>query len=298
MLEVHGITVERSGRKLLDNVSVAIPPERVTAIVGPNGAGKSTLIKVLAGEIVPTHGEVLLDGRNLKSFRAAELAARRAIVPQSTFLSFPFSVIEVVKLGASVPGFDQNPEHSARIAEDALSDVGLTDFRDRLYSQLSGGERQRVHVARALCQLNAGLRRQGQTAVLLLDEPTSSLDLSHQSLVLGEARSQADEGRAVAVVLHDLNLAAAWADEIVLLSSGGIAAQGQPSEIFRDDLLSAVFGCPIRANVPPPAGTPYMLPHFLRSRPAAPADREAEAGAKHCSIEYAGGQRGIAQVRD
>ncbi len=112
MLEAHGITVERSGRKLLDDVSVAIPPERVTAIVGPNGAGKSTLIKVLAGEIVPTHGDVLLDGRNLKSFRAAELAARRAIVPQSTFLSFPFSVIEVVKLGASVPGFDQNPEHS------------------------------------------------------------------------------------------------------------------------------------------------------------------------------------------
>lgn len=298
MLEAHGITVERSGRKLLDDISVEVVPERVTAIVGPNGAGKSTLIKVLAGEIVPTHGDVLLDGRNLKSFRAAELAARRAIVPQSTFLSFPFSVIEVVKLGASVPGFDQNPEHSTRIAEDALSDVGLTAFRDRFYAQLSGGERQRVHVARALCQLNAGIRRQGQTAVLLLDEPTSSLDLSHQSLVLREARSQADDGRAVAVVLHDLNLAAAWADEIVLLSSGGIAARGQPSEIFRDDLLSAVFGCPIRANVPPPAGTPYMLPHFLRPGPEAPADREAESSSKHRSIGYAEHRRGIAQVRD
>ncbi len=298
MLEAKGITVERSGRKLLDDVSVEIAPERVTAIVGPNGAGKSTLIKVLAGEIVATHGDVLIDGRNLKSFRAAELAARRAIVPQSTFLSFPFSVIEVVTLGASVPGFDQNPEHSKRIAEDALSDVGLTDFRDRLYSQLSGGERQRVHVARALCQLNTGIRRQGHTAVLLLDEPTSSLDLSHQSLVLGEARSQADEGRAVAVVLHDLNLAAAWADDIILMSSGAIAARGPPSEIFRDDLLSAVFGCQIRANIPPPAGTPYMLPHFLRSGPARPADREAEAGSKHRSIEYAADQRGTAQVRD
>lgn len=295
MLEAKGITVERSGRKLLDNVSVAIVPERVTAIVGPNGAGKSTLIKVLAGEIVPTHGDVELDGRSLKTFRAAELAARRAIVPQSTFLSFPFSVIEVVKLGASVPGFDQNPEHSTRIAEDALCDVGLTDFRDRTYSQLSGGERQRVHVARALCQLNASVRRQTQTAVLLLDEPTSSLDLSHQSLVLGEARAQADDGRAVAVVLHDLNLAAAWADEVILMNSGGIAARGPPSAIFQDDLLSAVFGCPIRANVPPPAGTPYMLPHFLRSGPAA----TAESGcSKQRSIGYAEGQRGIAQVRD
>ena len=289
MLEAQGITVERSGRKLLDDVSVAILPERVTAIVGPNGAGKSTLIKVLAGEIVPTHGDVFLDARNLKTFRAAELAARRAIVPQSTFLSFPFSVIEVVKLGASVPGFDQNPEHSTRIAEDALSDVGLTEFRDRLYSQLSGGERQRVHVARALCQLNAGIRRHGQTAVLLLDEPTSSLDLAHQSLVLREARSQADDRRAVAVVLHDLNLAAAWADEIVLMSSGGIAARGPPPEIFRDELLSAVFGCPIRTNVPPPAGIPYMLPHFLRSRPAAPADRKAESSSKRPAIGYAEG---------
>lgn len=297
MLEAGGITVERGGRKLLDEVSVAIVPERVTAIVGPNGAGKSTLIKVLAGEIVPTHGDVLLDGRNLKAFRAAELAARRAIVPQSTVLSFPFSVIEVVKLGASVPGFDQNPEHSTRIAEEALADVGLTDFRDRLYAQLSGGERQRVHVARALCQLNSGIRRHSQTAVLLLDEPTSSLDLSHQSLVLGEARAQADEGRAVAVVLHDLNLAAAWADEIVLLSYGKIAARGQPSEIFRDDLLSAVFGCPIRANVPPPAGTPYMLPHFLRPGPAESANRAANSSSKHRPIGYAEGQNGIAQPR-
>ncbi|NJO22584.1 MAG: ATP-binding cassette domain-containing protein [Sphingomonadales bacterium] len=131
MLEARGITVERSGRKLLDDVSVAIMPERVIAIVGPNGAGKSTLIKVLAGEIAPTYGDVFLDGRNLKTFRAAELAARRAIVPQSAVLSFPFSVIEVVKLGASVPGFDQNPEHSTRVAADALADVGLTDFRDR-----------------------------------------------------------------------------------------------------------------------------------------------------------------------
>jgi iron complex transport system ATP-binding protein len=134
--------------------------------------------------------------------------------------------------------------------------------------------------------------------VLLLDEPTTSHALPHQRLVLGEARSQADEGRAVAVVLHDLNLAAAWADEIVLLSAGRIAARGQPSEIFRDDLLSAVFGCPIRANVPPPAGTPYMLPHFLRSGPSRAADLQAEPSSKHRSIEYAEGRRRVARMRD
>jgi energy-coupling factor transporter ATP-binding protein EcfA2 len=99
-------------------------------------------------------------------------------------------------------------------------------------------------------------------------------------------------------VLHDLNLAAAWADEIVLMNSGRIAARGPPSEIFRDDLLSAVFGCPIRANVTPPAGTPYTLPHFLRSRPAVAVDRKAESGSKHLSIGYAEGQRGIVRLRD
>ena len=264
MLEAQGITVERRGRKLLDAVFATVQPGRVTAIVGPNGAGKSTLLKVLAGELVPTCGKVLLDGRGLATFTAAELAARRAIVPQSTALSFPFTVLEVVQLGASVPGFDQDPAHSRRLADDALADVALEPFRDRLYAELSGGERQRVHIARALCQLGSAPRHRQQTAVLLLDEPTSSLDLAHQGLVLGEVREQACDGRAVAVVLHDLNLAAAWADEVVLMGQGRIAARGVPAAIFKDDLLSSVFGCVIEANKTPPAGVPYMLPHLVR----------------------------------
>lgn len=264
MLEAQGITVERRGRKLLDDVYASVQPGRVTAIVGPNGAGKSTLLKVLAGELKPTSGQTLLDGRSLATFSAAELAGRRAIVPQSTALSFPFTVLEVVKLGASVPGFDQNPDHNRRLADDALADVALQAFRDRLYAELSGGERQRVHIARALCQLSSATRHRQHTAVLLLDEPTSSLDLAHQSLVLAEVREQARDGRAVAVVLHDLNLAAAWADEVLLMSRGRIAARGAPAAIFKDDLLSAVFGCVIEANKTPPAGVPYMLPHLLR----------------------------------
>jgi iron complex transport system ATP-binding protein len=264
MLEAQGITVERGGRKLLDDVFASVQPGLVTAIVGPNGAGKSTLLKVLAGELKPTSGKVVLDGRSLATFSAAELAARRATVPQSTALSFPFTVIEVVKLGASVPGFDQDPIQSRRIADDALADMALEAFRDRLYAGLSGGERQRVHIARALCQLSSAQRHREQTAVLLLDEPTSSLDLAHQSLVLGEVREQASDGRAVAVVLHDLNLAAAWADDVVLMSKGRIAARGAPAAIFKDDLLSSVFGCAIEANRTPPAGVPYLLPHFLR----------------------------------
>lgn len=290
MLEARGVTVERRGRKLLDDVCVKVPTGRVTAIIGANGAGKSTLLKVLSGEIKPSQGEALLDGRDLTTFSAAELSGRRALVPQATTLSFPFSVIEVVRLGASVPGFDHENKYVNRIADDALSDVDLEPFRDRLFSELSGGERQRVHIARALCQLNAAIQRPQETKVLLLDEPTSNLDLAHQSLILAESSEQARDGRAVAVVLHDLNLAAAWADDIVLMSNGRIAARGPPAAIFKDDLLSAAFRCPIQANRLPPPGVPYMLPHLIKA--TAPGSGKVGTG---CSekppMRYAGSGR-------
>jgi iron complex transport system ATP-binding protein len=264
MLEARGVSVVRGDRRLLDDVSIALVPGRVTAIVGPNGSGKSTLLKVLAGEMQPSIGDALLDGRRLKSFAPADLARRRAMVPQATTLSFPFLVIEVIRLGCSVPGFDRIPARARAIAEEALLAVDLGDFRDRLYAELSGGEKQRVHIARALCQLTTAPRLPQESAVLLLDEPTSSLDLLHQALVLDQARLQAEAGRIVVVVVHDLNLAAAWADELIVLSRGRVLARGSPVEVFTDDLLSAAFGCAIRTSCTPPPGTPYMLPHLLR----------------------------------
>ena len=274
MLEARAVTVERRGRKLLDDVYVKVPPGRVTAIVGANGSGKSTLMKALAGEMKPCDGDVLLDGRNLKAFTAANLARRRAMVPQATSLSFPFIVIEVVRLGASVPGFDAITTRAHAIAEEALLAVDLAAFRERLYYELSGGEKQRVHIARALCQLAAATRGPQDSAVLLLDEPTASLDLPHQALVLDQARQQAEAGRAVAVVLHDLNLAAAWADELIVLKSGRVLARGAPAAVFNDALLSEAYGCPIRTNATPAPGTPYLLPHLLRLLPhAARRDR-------------------------
>jgi iron complex transport system ATP-binding protein len=264
MLEARAVTVTRRGRHLLEDVHVTIAPGRVTAIIGPNGAGKSTLLKVLAGEIRPSFGDVLLDRRNLGSYGAADLACRRAMVPQATTLSFPFLVIEVIRLGASVPGFDGIGSRARAIAEEALAALDLADFRQRLYYELSGGEKQRVHIARALCQLDAARREPADTAVLLLDEPTASLDLPHQALVLDHARRQAAAGWAVVAVLHDLNLAAAWADELVVLAHGRVLARGTPAAIFNDGILSAAYGCTIRANRTPPPGTPYMLPQLLR----------------------------------
>jgi iron complex transport system ATP-binding protein len=264
MLEARGVTLERSGRRLLDGVNITVPRVRVTALIGPNGAGKSMLLRVLARELKPDAGSVMLDGRELTSFSAGDLARRRAMVPQATTLSFPFLVIEVVRLGASVPGFDGVASRAHRLADEALRTVDLMAFRERPYNELSGGEKQRVHIARALCQLAAAPRTLDETAVLILDEPTSSLDLPHQARVLEEARRQADTGKAVIVVIHDLNLAAAWADDLVLMSKGRILARGSPAEIFDNDLLSAAYGCPIKVNETPATGTPYMLPHLLR----------------------------------
>ena len=262
MLEVCRASYEINRKRLVDSVDLALQPGKVIAVVGPNGAGKSTLLRLLAGEIAPTAGSVRIDGRELKSVSPGELARRRAVVPQSTALSFPFTVLEVVLLGATVPGFARAEPRALATAADTIRTVGLKGFEQRLFTELSGGERQRVHIARALCQLATAKRHSGETAALLLDEPTANLDLAHQGAVLGEARRQARAGRAILAILHDLNLAAGYADEIVLMSRGRIAAMGTAAEVLRDDLLSKVYGCPVRTNATPPDGAPFVLPQI------------------------------------
>jgi iron complex transport system ATP-binding protein len=169
-------------------------------------------------------------------------------------------VREVVLLGATVPGFVTPRREVEAAASEALAAIGLSGFAQRLFTQLSGGERQRVHIARALLQLAAadgGARR--QPSALLLDEPTANLDLAHQVTVLGEARRQARNGHAVLVILHDLNLAATYADEMVIMSRGRIAAQGKAVEVMRNALLSEVYGCAVRTNELPRNGIPFVL---------------------------------------
>jgi len=260
MLEACSVTYEVNGRRLVACTDIALRPGKVVVLVGPNGAGKSTLLRMLSGEIQPTSGAVRLDGCDLKRYAPAELASRRAVVPQSTALSFPFTVIEVVMLGVTVPGFETMDARALIAAHRSIDAVGLAGLAGRFYTQLSGGERQRVHVARALCQLETAHAPTGATTSLLLDEPTANLDYAHQASVLSQARRQADSGRAVLAVLHDLNLAAVYADEIVVMSEGGVVAAGRAVDVLRDDLLTAVYGCPVRTNVTPADGTPFVLP--------------------------------------
>jgi iron complex transport system ATP-binding protein len=260
MLEARGVWVEAGRHALLSGVDVSVPPGRVTVLIGPNGAGKSTLLRVLSGEIAPTRGSAALDGAPLRSFPAAALARRRAVVPQSSAVAFPFTVREVVTLGVTVPGFAL-PDTAARMRVDAALDaVGLMPFAERLFPTLSGGEQQRVHVARALCQLAAGSRRPTETGCFLLDEPTASLDLAHQGHVLSAMRRQAELGLAVVAILHELNLAAAVADHLVLLDAGRVASAGSPREVLRDEVLSAAYGCRVAPNRAPEQGRPFVLP--------------------------------------
>lgn len=260
MLQADAVSFTVGGQRLVDDVSLSVRPGQMLAIIGPNGSGKSTLMRMLSGERKPSAGTVRLDGVAIGEIPAAELAARRAVVPQTTVLSFPFTVLECVMLGITVPGFDLSGSRATDTARQIIRSVGLKGFEGRHFTQLSGGERQRVSVARALCQLAAAPARPNATSVLLLDEPTSSLDLTHQATVLAEMRTQTRRGRAVVVVLHDLNLAAAFADELVLMRGGRAVATGPAQRVLTDSLLSDTYGCAIRTNTVPPDGRPFVIP--------------------------------------
>lgn len=260
MLEAQNLTYAVGSRRLVDGVGIRAEPGSLLAIIGHNGSGKSTLLRLLSGELKPSQGQVLLDGTAIHAIVPAELAARRAVVPQSTVLSFPFTVLECVMLGVSVPGFNMTGDRAQVLAAEMIRRVGLSGFEDRQFTKLSGGERQRVSIARALCQLAAAPPKPGATSVLLLDEPTASLDLTHQTSILGYMREQARQGRAVVVVLHDLNLAAAFADQVMLMSKGKKIGFGAPQEVLTDQLLSHSYGCAVRTNALPPGNRPFFIP--------------------------------------
>ena len=238
MLEARDVTLVRSGRAVLSDVSLTLSPGALVAVCGPNGAGKSSLFAVLAGELVPDRGAVTLDGRPLASFTAAALAAERVALEQAPTVSAPFTVRALVALGlAALPRVDLD---DAALCARAIDAAGVAALADRPADRLSGGERARAHLARVLAQLWAG-RAAGAGRYLMLDEPTASLDIGHQLALMEVARTEAEAGAGVLVVLHDLNLAAAFADRIVLLNAGRIEAAGPPEAVFASDRLSAVY---------------------------------------------------------
>jgi iron complex transport system ATP-binding protein len=239
--------------RLIDDVSIELRYGEVLAVVGPNGAGKSTLLRLLAGDLHPTSGEVLLEGRPLHTYSARELALRRAVLPQQTTLQFAFTALEVVLMGRSPygrGGYTDSP-HDLAVAREAMRRTDMLDLADRPFQALSGGEQQRVTLARVLAQ---------QVRILLLDEPTNALDIRHQELVMQIAREEAAAGAAVLAVLHDLNLAAAHADRIAVLHHGRLVACGAPFAVMTADLLSTVFEHPLVVTEHPLIAAPLILP--------------------------------------
>ncbi|MFC0848629.1 heme ABC transporter ATP-binding protein [Streptomyces noboritoensis] len=251
LAEAHGLRVRLGGRTVLDGVSVRARAGEVLALVGPNGAGKSTLLGALAGDLPVCGGEVRIAGRPLADWSPGDLALRRAVLPQSAALSFPFPVEEVVRMGrAPWAGTAGEDEDDVMVAA-AMAATEVAPFADRPYAALSGGERARVALARVLAQ---------RAPVLLLDEPTAALDLRHQELVLRLCRERAGAGDAVVVVLHDLGLAAAYADRVAVLHAGAVAAEGAPAEVFREELLSRVYRQPVEVFPHPETGVPLVVP--------------------------------------
>ncbi|MER6515532.1 heme ABC transporter ATP-binding protein [Streptomyces sp. NPDC001553] len=249
--EAVDLHVRLGQREVLAGIDLTVRAGEVLALVGPNGAGKSTLLAALCADLPAASGTVRIDGRPVGDWSAPDLALRRSVLPQSAALSFPFPVEDVVRMGrapwAGTPLEEDDEEAVAR----AMAATEVTDFAGRPFSALSGGERARVALARVLAQ---------RAPLLLLDEPTAALDLRHQELVLRICRERAAAGDAVVVVLHDLGLAAAYADRVAVLHDGRIAVDGPPSEVFEDGLLSRVYRQPVEVFPHPRGGAPLVVP--------------------------------------
>jgi iron complex transport system ATP-binding protein len=258
-LEARHLQVRLGQVTILDGVTFDARAGEITAIVGPNGSGKTTLLRALTGE-VQVGGSIVLNDRRIDTLQGWELASMRAVLPQSTPLAFPFTVAEVVRLGlsASTSGRDQEA-----IAAAALSAVDLVGHAGRFYQELSGGEQQRVQLARVLTQVWDPVGPAGPRW-LFLDEPVASLDIAHQIAVVEIARAYAARGGGVVAVMHDLNLTAMYAARVTVMSGGLVAGAGPGDEVLRDELLSSVYGCPIRLGVTPEKGS-FFLPQACRT---------------------------------
>jgi len=279
-LHAQGVTLGYGDRTIVDSLDLQIPPGRITAIVGANACGKSTLLKAMARLLPPSAGEVLLDGKAIHRMPTKQVARVLGLLPQSPIAPDGIAVSDLVSRG-------RHPHQGALSrwtrADDeavarALEATDVTHLADRPVDELSGGQRQRVWIAMALAQ---------ETDVLLLDEPTTFLDISHQVDVLDLlADLNRERGTTVAMVLHDLNLAARYADHLVAMAQGQIVAAGDPGEVLTEDTVRRVFGLDSRVVPDPLTGSPLVIPigrHHTLIEPEqkdAAAAAEVEAGAQ------------------
>lgn len=252
-LAISKLSVGYPMRPVLKHVSLEIRAGELLALAGPNGVGKSTLIRALSGVAPITSGSALLDGVDVLRMNPAERARQIAVVPQTAVLPEAFTVAEIVLMGRTpyLPLWGGESKHDCEIAWQAMCRTAVETLADRRANELSGGERQRAVIARALAQ---------QPRVLLLDEPTSHLDLKHQVAVLELVHSLAHEqGLAVMATLHDLNHAARYADRVALLANGELRSLGTPKEVLTPANIASAYGLPVSVVPHPIHGTPLVL---------------------------------------
>ena len=277
-LEARGVTVHLGGTPILTEVDLDLRRGEVTVLVGPNGAGKSTLFGVLAGDIAPLAGTVRIiagspaaggsasrELADVSALRPKELSRRRAVQMQDSRLAFSFTARDAVEMGRAPWVGTPEEERDDEVIAAALAAGEATHLAPRQVPSLSGGERSRVAFARLLAQ---------ETEILLLDEPTAALDIRHQEHVIAAARGRARAGATVMVIVHDLSLAAAYADRIVLLEDGRVRAVGSPAEVLTAELLSEVYQHPVTVLTAPEGGELLIVP--VRRRPDADAPAPLE----------------------
>ena len=251
-LEARGLVVAYDGKVVVDGVDLALPEGSFTVILGPNASGKSTVLRALARVLKPESGDVLFDGRALSEYGSKELARRMGLLPQDAIAPEGMRVADLVSRG-------RYPHHSAlqrwtsaddAATREALAATNTTDLAERYVDQLSGGQRQRVWVSLLLAQ---------QTPVMLLDEPTTFLDIAHQYELLDLLRALNQQGKTVIAVLHDLNQAARYADNLVLMKEGRVVASGNPSELITAERVGEVFGIDAIVTPDPVTRTPMVI---------------------------------------
>jgi iron complex transport system ATP-binding protein len=252
-LAARGVTVGYGGRMVIDGLDVAIPPGVITTIIGPNGCGKSTLLRTLSRLLRPARGTVVLDGADIVKLRTRDVAKKLGLLPQSPVAPEGLTVADLVARGRHPrqSWLRQWSSDDAAVVERALAMTGISDLAGRPVDALSGGQRQRAWISMTLAQ---------GTDLLLLDEPTTHLDLAHAIDVLDLVDDLHESGRTVVMVLHDLNLAARYSDNLVVMRAGSILAQGHPGEVITAGLLHEAFGLRAKVIDDPVGDRPLIVP--------------------------------------
>ncbi len=254
----NAVSLNRDGVAVLDNISLALPAGKITALLGPNGAGKTSLLHCASSVMACSRGSVLLDGVDVRSFTAQEFAQRVAVLPQQSGLNFPFTVEDVVAMG-------RYPHSDGQLCDQAIVHhlmdlLHIRDLAQRPYTALSGGEKQRAQLGRVLSQLICNSQLDVyENSVLLLDEPIAALDMPHQTLLMNLLQQLAAKGLTVLIVLHDVNLAAAYADKIALLKAGRLLAFDGVAEVITEAMIKQVYGVKVDIITHPKTAKPLVI---------------------------------------